>query len=505
MVLWFNKHEYYIKNNKKLNTMFKKLVGNLPFNPSLIGQVSFYAKRMRAESAIRRTGVILLALGFFLQTFAVLSPPSASLQASPDNDLVVGGITGPKDAASNCTANTRDYRTILSYYGISCTDLANSTTVSLKSTDIINGQRLYSMGHLAYGKAGETPVSIPGAGTLYLRYLSSWDTGSYSTYKALKGKTKEGLTFFILYNCGNLVFIGIPVPPKKCPYNSNLLASDAKCFEPCPVKGKETLPKNSPSCFEPCPYNKAIPSNSTKCFEPCPVKGKETLPKNSPNCFEPCVYNSSIPTTSPDCKPCEAAQTKTDKTSCLVFKKSARNVTQNIANADGTTAAAGDTIEYILLVTNNGKDKIDKFVVQENISDVLDYADLVNLNGGTLDTQKNLSWPAQTIGAKQTIQHSFTVKIKNPIPSTPISSSDPGHFDLQMTNVYGNTTNIKLPPSTIKTVEIATQKLPNTGPGESLAAIFAITMVASYLFARSRTLSKELDIVRTDFAATGGF
>ena len=34
--------------------MFKKLLSNLPYNPSLIGQVSFYAKRLHAEEKIRR-------------------------------------------------------------------------------------------------------------------------------------------------------------------------------------------------------------------------------------------------------------------------------------------------------------------------------------------------------------------------------------------------------------------------------------------------------------------
>ena len=52
--------------------MFKKLISNLPFNPSLIGQVSFYAKRLRKEESIRRAGFGFMALAMFIQLFAVI-------------------------------------------------------------------------------------------------------------------------------------------------------------------------------------------------------------------------------------------------------------------------------------------------------------------------------------------------------------------------------------------------------------------------------------------------
>jgi hypothetical protein len=74
-----------------------------------------------------------------------------------------------------------------------------------------------------------------------------------------------------------------------------------------------------------------------------------------------------------------------------------------------------------------------------------------------------------------------------------------------MTNVFGDTINIKLPPSLTKTTETVTQSLPNTGPGETLMAAFALTVFISYFFARSRLLAKELDIVRNDYATSGDY
>jgi uncharacterized repeat protein (TIGR01451 family) len=361
------------------------------------------------------------------------------------------------------------------------------------------------MGRLSYGTAGETPVRIPGVGTVYLRHF--WSLNHNKSYKALTGTTKYGMKFFILYDCGNLVFIGIPTPPKICEFNKNLLASDPKCFAPCPIKGKEGIPKTSPQCVAPCPYpgKQNLPVSSPQCFEPCPVNGKSDIPKSSLECFEPCPYNNTIAQNNPDCKPCEDAQTRSDLTACLRYKKSARNITQNISDANGTTAKAGDTIEYTLTTTNVGKDTIKDYVVNENISDVLDYADVVDLHGGSIDNEKVVSWPKKDIKANQAITNAITVRIKSSIPNTPASSSDPAHFDMKMTNVYGNAVEVKLPPTVIKTTETVTAQLPNTGPGTSLAIGFSLAMIIAYFFMRSRLLAKELDIVRADFGSTGGY
>jgi uncharacterized repeat protein (TIGR01451 family) len=482
--------------------MFKKLLSNLPFNPSLIGQVSFYAQRIHRETAVRRMGFVMIALTMVLQMFAVFSPPQPTL-ANSSSDLIDGGFTSKAEAVSHCRQNTRHYKDIVNHYGITCADISDASTVRISPHDYNN--RLHSMGRLAYGVSGETPVRIPGTGTLYLRHF--WSLNHGTNYKALTGTTKYGMKFFILFDCGNLVFIGIPTPPKVCEYNKDLLASDPKCFQPCPVPGKSNIPKSSPDCVAPCPYEgkKSLPINSPQCFEPCPVDGKSDIPRSSAECFEPCPYNNTIAKNSPDCKPCEDAQTRSDLTACLRYKKSARNVTQNISDANGTTAKAGDTIEYTLSTSNVGKETIEDYVVNENISDVLDYADVVNLHGGTLDSEKVVSWPKKDIGDNQTITNTITVRIKNVIPNTPASSSDPAHFDMKMVNVYGNAVEVKLPADIVKTTELVTTQLPNTGPGTSLVIGFSLAMIIAYFFMRSRLLAKELDIVRADFGTMGGY
>ena len=125
--------------------MFNRLLANLPFNPSLVAQISFYGQRMRREASIRRLGFLFVALAFAVQFFAVVSPPQASLAAS-NNDLVNGGFSTPAEAADDCNSNVADFGTILANYGITCAKVASAPTITIHSTDF--NRQLFSMGRL---------------------------------------------------------------------------------------------------------------------------------------------------------------------------------------------------------------------------------------------------------------------------------------------------------------------------------------------------------------------
>jgi uncharacterized repeat protein (TIGR01451 family) len=503
----------------------------LPYNPGLAHQMAFYSRRMREESAIRRTGLVFLVLAFMIQFFAVVSPPQPTV-ADSTNDLVNGGISSAADAARNCRDNVRHYKDIIENYGLSCTKIASAETVSIKSTDYEG--KLYSMGWNPQGqinnntghKTNETMANIPGISKpLYWRLLHSWDTNSSSTYKALKLHSSDGnKTYWILYNCGNLVTIGVPsggaqitvtttvsnpvvttqatpqttTTQTPCQYNAAIPASSPDCFAHCPIPGKTNLPQNSPQCYAPCPYNSSIPASSPKCFQPCQYN--HDIPANSPQCFEACQYNSSIPASSNECKPCDKSSGSNDYLACIIPHKTASNLTTGVGDADGTVANAGDVIEYTLSAGNSGKADIKNFVFAENLSDVLDYADVSDLHSGVIDTDGQVTWPAETIKAGTTAAHKITVRVKAVIPQTPASNSDPAHFDLTMTNVYGNAVNIKLPGSPTKTIETTTTSLPNTGPGTTLILAGLTVMFASYFYARSELLAKESTIALHELA-----
>ncbi len=516
--------------------MFEKLLSVLPYNPGLAHQVAFYSRRMREEAAIRRVGVVFIVLAFMVQFMAVLSPPQPTTAAS-NNDLINGGISSAADAQRHCNQNTQRFGAIMQHFGISCADIGKADKTSISS----DGKNYYSMGRLPQGatndKTGratnETAINIPGPqGKVYVRLLDSWGT---TRYEALKVKSSiTGEFYFILLDCGNLVSISPPAPPnyckwdgsilqgdsrcyqpcpynknikassgqcfKPCPYKPNIAANSKDCFKPCPINGLHNYPQNSPKCAKPCPYNKNINANNSKCFKPCPYN--KNIPADSPKCFQPCKYNNDIPSNDSRCKPCKDAS-KSNPFACIVIHKLGTNVTQGIFDANETTANPGDTITYTLTAQNTGKDDIKNYVFTENLSDVLDYADVTDLHGGKMDADQNVSWPAQTIKAGQTAKRQITVKVKDPVPQTPAGSSDPARYDLVMTNVYGDAVNIRLPGSPAKTIETVTGPagtLPNTGPGTSLMIGATIVIVAGYFFGRARVLADESTIAVQEIA-----
>lgn len=451
--------------------MFQKLVGNLAFNPSLIGQVSFYAKRIHRESTVRRLGVVFTILAVGVQLIALSSPPQATASQS-NNDIIKGGVKTQSEAVAICrqgqSSRTPDFATILQAYGITCDDLARATPKSVSSIGTLSGGKLYSMGRIAYGPTGkkgqpsnEQRVSVAGAsGRLYMRLLNRWDSGASSTYRMMVGKSASGLPFAVMYDCGNLV-VEKPQPP-----------TPIRRFTPEVVV---TPQPKTPMC----PLDQTIPlSDTARCKE--------------------CPYIRGILVGSPTCKPCDKSQDNQDAAACLVLSKKARNDTLGVIDANNTTAQPNNVITYTLGTRNDAKVTIKAFVVEENVNDILDYASVTDTHGGNLTDDGIVRWPATDIAAGSTLVQTLTIKVKSVIPNTPVSSSNPGTYDLVMTNVYGNVVNINLPGNTVKTVEVVTKQLPNTGPGTSVAIGFALTTVVAYFFARSRLLGKELEIIKVE-------
>jgi len=114
--------------------------------------------------------------------------------------------------------------------------------------------------------------------------------------------------------------------------------------------------------------------------------------------------------------------------------KTAFNQTQN-KDATKTVAKAGDIINYNLWTKNNGSVIAKGFVVNDDISDILEYTNITNMYGGVLNN-KTISYPAQDIQTGKTINKTFSVKVKNPIPTNPQSGKS---YDHKMENTYGYT------------------------------------------------------------------
>lgn len=545
--------------------MFRKLLSNLPFNPGLITQVSFYAKRLHREGSIRKAGFVFIALTFAVQAFAVVSPAEASNQCS-SNDIIRCGFNSRSEAVQRCNANTAGFRTILEYYGITCATLANAGTQTIRTNS--NDNKWYSMGRNPYNKPGEYPISIPGAGTFRLRPLSSW--GIFDT-KVLSMQTPDGKPLLVMYDCGNIVIEQGYTPPAKPEPPAELKL--AKVNDPkTAVKPGDTITytlafTNTGGTAAFFSVNDRLDSNleyvsssygswlitrngqSTKWANNTPpfytfgntnalgspgfITIKAKLRSNVANgttvcntawledvntqtsktqkwsevtvCNKVAVECPTGTTPQPDgsCKPIPEPEIKEP---LLSVEKKAKNLTQNIDDANGTTAQPGDEIQYSLTTKNFGAgDAKDTLLQPEKLADILEYADLDlgALDGGTFDQEtQTLAWDkAVTIKSNSSVTKTFKVKVKNPLPQTPTPAGNPGSFDLVMTNVYGNTINIKLPGGVVKTTEQVNQTLPQTGPGEALAAATLLTVVAGYFFARTRLMTKELELVKQEYTS----
>ncbi len=543
--------------------MFKKLLSNLPFNPSLITEVSFYTKRLKQESSLRRIGFVFVALTLVVQVFAVISPAEASNQCS-NNDIILCGFRSKSEAVQKCNANSQGFRTIIEYYGVSCTTLNSASTKTIKSSDY-NGQ-LYSMGRNPYQKPGEYAKDIPGAGRFYLRPLSSWGNNSYTM---LATKTPDGMPFMVMYDCGNIVIQNGYTPPAK-PEPPAVLKV-AKVNEPTgAVKPGDTIKYTiaftntggTAALFSVNdtlgPELEYVSSNTngwpqeqngqqfkwynntppfytfgntdafgTPGFITLTARVKAGTKSGTSVCNTAWLghYVNSTPKTTDkvtvcnkvlvECPPgtiakpdgtCETPPPPEEKNPILAIEKKAKNLTQNIDDANNTTAAAGDTIEYTLVTKNYGNgDAKDTILKPEELADVLEYADLDfnSLDGAIFDQDtKTIAWTKPiTIKPNESVKRTFRVKVKNPLPQTPTPSGNPGSFDLVMTNVYGNTIQIKLPGGVAKTTEQINQTLPNTGPGEALLAGSVLTTIVGYFFARSRLMAKELELVKQEYSS----
>jgi uncharacterized repeat protein (TIGR01451 family) len=560
--------------------MFKKLLSNLPFNPSLITEVSFYAKRLKKESSVRRVGFVFMALTLVVQVFAVITPAEASNKCS-SNDVIRCGFSSKNEAVQKCNANTQGFRSILEYYGINCGTLSSAGTQTVRSS-AYNGQ-LYSMGRNPYSKPGEYRKDIPGVGGMYLRPLSSWGSTSY---KMLVTKTPDGMPFMVMYDCGNIVIQNGYNPPAKPEPTATLKI--VKANEPTgEVKPGDTIKytiaftntggtaalfsvndtlddnlefvssnsngwpeerggqytkwyNNTPPYYtfgntdafgtpgfititarvkssvksgtvvcntawlghyvngQPQTTNKVSACNDV--IVPCPPG---TIAGPGGTCDKPEEPKPEKP------KPEEPKPEKPkpeEKAPILAVEKKAKNITQNIADANNTTASAGDVIEYSLITKNfgNGESK-DTILKPEELADILEYADLDfnSLNGAIFEQEtQTIAWNKPvTIKPNESVTKTFRIKVKNPLPQTPVPNGNPGSFDLIMTNVYGNTINIKLPGGVVKSTEQVTQTLPNTGPGEALAIGGVLITIIGYFFARSRLMAKELELVKQEYSS----
>ncbi|HYG84233.1 MAG TPA: hypothetical protein VD907_05115 [Verrucomicrobiae bacterium] len=400
--------------------MFQKIVSNLPFSPALIGQLGFYARRLRQEQATRKVGFVFMILALLIQSLTVFSPPESANAASP-SDLIRGGIRTKNELMGAYDANTSGYRDIVAYAGITREELESATEGTFNSLDdnriITSWGRISRFGESEGEKTHTIKLSDGSDISIYSTPLWKLDTLEHtkrhgSNYQAFIGYSQKIGWFAVMKNCANLAFKNEPAP-------------------------------------------KPIPT------EPAPAPAPEKKPIISKH-------------------------------------KSALNLTQT-TNATEVIAQPGDRIEYTLTIKNDGDAEAVE-TIEEHLTDVAEYATLIDMGGGTYDENKKvLRWNDVKISPKSSESRKIVVEVLKTIPATPRGQSDPASYDCSMLNGFGNTVKIDVNCPTPKAIEQTVVELPKTGPNDGLLIVGLITAIATYFFVRSRQLNKELRLVRRNF------
>lgn len=109
--------------------MFRKIISNLSFSPSLVGELGFYAKQLKHEERIRLFGLVFTALALIIHSIAALSPPESANNAHA-NDMLYGGIASQADLLAKYDRNEQNIRDIMSSLGITRSELQQTSETS---------------------------------------------------------------------------------------------------------------------------------------------------------------------------------------------------------------------------------------------------------------------------------------------------------------------------------------------------------------------------------------
>lgn len=206
--------------------------------------------------------------------------------------------------------------------------------------------------------------------------------------------------------------------------------------------------------------------------------------------------NATLTTNIPNNVPADYSSNVCHNVSLIKQSKTAK-YTNRTDDPTKKAANAGDEIQYTLTTTNQATVAAPGYVVTEDLTDVLAYADVSDANGGTLKGN-TLTWPAKDIPAGGTITNTFKVKVKNPIPNNKSSVNDVAQYDYNMFNTYGNDVNIKINKPIIQQIVDIANNLPDTGAAQYGLVVFFIGL-SVYFFVRNKQLTHELAAATVEY------
>lgn len=415
--------------------MFRKIVSNLPFSPALVGQLGFYAKRLRKEEATRRLGLVFVVLALIVQSLVVFQP-SESANASNASDMVSGGLglytnRSLNNFLSPYDSNAKHLQDFMSYIGVTRDEISSMQFTSWK----VGEKLLWGFTPLFSYAQGERQHNITGLNeqqiaTVYSRPLRL-SNNSKSQIWGWVGNSKKLGWFAIMQSSGNLITDAINLTSiRKCATNSSLSVNDESCSS--------------------CPDNETLWINDSSCI--------------------------------PD----------------VIKTVSAVNASQGFIDAASVTAQSSDQISYTIDIENTGSNSVSA-KLEDHIADLLEYATLTDNGGGTLDeTTKILSWPDITLNSNTKQTRTFVVRVLDIIPATAQGASNATSYNCVITNTFGNSIDIHISCPAPKIIEKVVTELPKIGPLANMIFAGTVLVIASYFYARTYQMKKEIRLIRRD-------
>lgn len=374
--------------------VFKKLVTNLSFSPSLIREVALYAKKLKKETQLRFIGVCAAIIAFALQLFVIWSPPEPGNTAHPSN-IIYGGIHSKQDFLQRYQRNEASLQSIVSALGIQPSEIH-----SLQENQ-------QSMTHSIYRyRVTRTPLADTNTPHFILTYAPSQKVVINSTYNLLAtdillaGTSNTVGHFAILQHSGDIV------------------------VEKSPTDSEASLPSGV------------------------------TLATN--------VHNDTLS------RP-----------------------------ADPRTPLAPNTrLVYTLTAHNNSSEPL-SFTLTDNLSDIREYADIIDISTGILDDKKTtIHWPIDQLQPGKKTQRSFTIRVKSRIPSTASNKSNLNSYDCKINNTIGERSSLTVQCPLIKTIAAPLASLPPVRNAPILLGSTCLFLLTIYHHARTKQRMEEIRLLR---------
>ncbi|OYW85262.1 hypothetical protein B7Z17_02610, partial [Candidatus Saccharibacteria bacterium 32-49-10] len=142
------------------------------------------------------------------------------------------------------------------------------------------------------------------------------------------------------------------------------------------------------------------------------------------------------------------------------------------------------------------------FDIEDDLSDILEYASLSQRGGGSLDEEsKVLSWSDVALKPGESQSRTYVVQMASQISPMSRGTSDPSSYDCKIINTYGDTVEIDVDCPAPKVIEQVVPELPRTGPTENIIFAGILASIVTFLYMRTRQLDKEVRLIRREVTA----